>query len=330
MLVSMTVKLFPLFSCLFLLTLSYLPAQAQTEAINKSELLNILEDDPRERELELITESHFATGLVLPDIFEAFNAILKNDNFRSDTEIRSKLLILSQRHPFTDVRAAATLLLSNFEGDRISPMFYFSRQQDGYNGPTPKQLNGHMEYCAPPRNAKRPDFEIRAEEEAKILKRGRPNYRFKVPTQYGAFSGGYYSIQGVGLSYQQNTAPYKKISLSGANNRYIMPTDSKNSFWLIDGPHHMIGGASISKLVETQDGVDRYLHRILPSSVSEILELPNGSIFITFVSLDPAKRGATWKEGVRIPSPLERYNPPIILNPNGTIKLACTEHATEF
>lgn len=307
-----------------------MPAQAQMENSSKVDILKILEDDPFKTEPKVITDSNFTTWFVRTEIFDAFNIILKNGNFRNDPEIRSKLLVLSQKHPFTDVRATANVLLSKFQDHKIPPMFYFSSGLEGYDGLTPKQINQHMVYCAPPQNSKRPEFEIKAEQKAKALKRGRPNYRFKLSTQNGTFSGGYYSIQGVGLSYQQTIAPYKKIGISASNNRYIMPSDTKKSFWLIDGPHHMIGGASISKLVETQDGVDRYLHRVLPSSVSEIFELSDGSLFITFVNLDSSKRGGIHKGGEFIPWPLENYNPPIILHANGKIKLACAEGASEF
>lgn len=313
-----------------LITLGGDKAQAKVKTLNKAEVLKLLEDAPHDNEADLITDSNFTIWLIRTELFDSFNTILKTESFRNDFEIRSRLLALSKNHPFTDVRASARLVLSDFQGNRVPSMFRFSRQYKDYDGLTAFKMNEHMEYCSPPPNAKQPDFEIEAEAVAKTSKRGRPAYRFKVPTLYGSLSGGYYSIQGVGLTYQQDKAPDKKIGISSANNRYIMPSNSIDSFWLIDGPHHMIGGASITKLVETQDGINRYMHRVLPSGISQIFELPNGSIFINFVNLDDSKRGGTSEGDAFTPSPLELYNPPIILHPNGKIKLACLADAVEY
>ena len=301
------------------------------ENLSKIEILRILEDDPFKREPYLLTEANFFAWLNRAEIFDAFNAILNEDIYRHDPNIRSKLLGLSETHPFTDIRTSAQLLLSEYQGNnnilRTLQVFW---PQYGYKGVTRYQMNEHMEYCVPPQNARRPDFEIEAEREAEALKLGSPRYRFEVPMQHGTVSGGYYSIQGIGLTYKQNAAPHKTVGISNTNNRYVMKSDSRDRYWLIDGPHHMIGGASISKLVETQDGINRYLHRILPGSVSQIFELSDGRIFITFVNLDPTKRGGTHKDGEFIPSPLEHYNPPVIFHPNGKISLACSPGSVEF
>lgn len=301
------------------------------ENFSKIEILRILEDNPLKREPYLLTEGNFSAWLIKAEIFDAFNAILNEDIYRDDPDIRSRLLELSETHPFTDIRTSALLLLSEYQGNNnILRRLQVFWHQDGYKGVTRYQINEQMEYCAPPQNARRPDFEIEAEREAEALKLGRPRYRFEVPMQYGTVSGGYYSIRGIGLTYKQNAAPHKTVGISNTNNRYVMESDSRGGYWLIDGPHHMMGGATISKLLETQDGIDRYLHRILPGSVSQIFELSDGRIFITFVNLDPSKRGGTHKDGEFIPSPLERYNPPVIFHPNGKISLACSPDSVEF
>ncbi len=302
---------------------------------NFTRILKILNDNPTELEPYLVTDKNFYIRMFRTELFDVFNVILKNDVYRNHPEIRLRLRGLSENHPFTDIKARAQLVLSDFSGDKIPPMFRYSRELEGYEGLTPREINKDMEYCAPPLTARRPDFEYEAETKAETLRLSgveyvRPHYRFEVPLQFGALSGGYYSIQGVGLSYKQNITPYKTLDISATNNRYVMASSDKDTYWLIDGPHHMVGGGSISKLIETQKGVDRYLHRVLPSGVSQIFTLSDGSIFITFVNLDPSKRGGSTKDGVFKPFPLENYNPPVIFYPDGTISLACTVGATKF
>ena len=109
-----------------------------------------------------------------------------------------------------------------------------------------------------------------------------------------------------------------------------MKSDTEGTYWLIDGPHHMIGGASISKLIETRNSVERYLYRALPSSVSQIFELEDGQLFLNFVNLNPSKRGGSFDGDVFIPFPLENYNPPIILYPDGRVSLGCVPDASKF
>lgn len=304
-------------------------AQESSEATQKPEILEILEDRAYQDKLFLKTQGDFSPWLIRTEIFEAFDVILQNDTLWQDLDIRESLQRLSETHPFTYVRASALLVLSGFDGDRIPPMFHFGQTLDGYKGPAADQINETMEYCAPPITSKRPNFELKAEQEAKG--HGiRPQYRFKVPMKYGTMTGGYYSIQGIGLSYAPNLAPDKPIRMSDANNRYIMASDKEGEYWLIDGPHHMIGGASISRLVETQDGIERYLHRVLPSTVNQVFELEDGRVFINFVNLDASKRSGSRKDGVFTPTPLSRYNPPIFIYPDGEISLACEPGARKF
>ena len=310
-------------------------AEESAKDLNKNEILKILEDNPYAKKSFPNSETSSSPWLIRTEIFDAFDTILKNKALREDPEVRSKLVVLSEVHPFTVVRASATFALSDVDVERFPMMFHFGGLIDGYDGPNAYEINESMEYCSPPSNARRPEFELEAERHAEELKlsgreRVRPNYIFSVPMRYGTITGGYYSIQGIGLTYKQNTTPHKKIGISRANNRYIMKSDTKDSYWLIDGPHHMIGGASISKLIENKDGLERYLHRVLPGTVSQVFELDHGRIFITFANLDPSKRGGTSKEGVFYPSPLERYNPPIIVYPNGQVSLACDENAIKY
>lgn len=310
-------------------------AKEPVESFNKLEILKLLADAPYENKLFLKTESDFSPWLIRTGIFDAFNAILQDEALRQDPDIRSRLFSLSEIHPFTDIRASAQLTLSEFRGDRVPPMFHYGRVPDGYKGLTAKQMNESMVYCAPPPNAKQPDFEVEAETDAEALKASgrehvRPQYRFKMPMRYGTVTGGYYSIRGVGLSYEQNAAPHTKVGISHANNRYIMKSDTEDEYWLIDGPHHMIGGASISKLVETEDGIERYLYRVLPSTVSQVFELEDGRIFINFANFDPSKRSGSWDSDVFTPTPLETYNPPIIVHLDGKVSLACTANASKF
>jgi len=304
-----------------------------------TEIITTLTDNPAIQKPYLVAEKNFFTSFYRTELFDVFNTILKNNAYRNDPAIRSKLRTLSETHPFTDIRASARLVLSEFSGDQIPPMFQYARVPEGYKGPTARDINKEMEYCAPPSNARRPDFEYEAEKDAETLRAStkkerqiyvRPNYRFKVPLQNGTLSGGYYTIHGVGLTYELNTPPYKTVTISADNNRYVMQSGSKNTYWLIDGPHHMIGGGSITRLVETQDGVERYLHRVLPGGVSQIFILPDGELFISFVNLDPSKRGGVHKETGFEPFPLENYNPPVIFYPDGTISLACTAKAIKF
>ena len=310
-------------------------AQETTESFNKLEILKILEDKPVENKLFPKTEGENSPWLIQTEIFDVFNAIMHDEKLHQDPEIRSRLLDLSETHPFTNIRASAQLALSDFSGE-ISPfMFHFGRVPDGYKGKTARQINQSMEYCPPPQNAKQPNFELEAEKNADALKasgheRVRPRYRFKVPMRYGAITGGYYSILGVGLSYERYAPPHMKVNISNTNNRYIMKSDTEDKYWLIDGPHHMIGGASISKLIETEDGIKRYLHRVLPSTVSQVYEFDGGQIFINFVDLDPTKRGGSWNGDVFTPTPLETFNPPIIVYPDGKISLACVSEASKF
>lgn len=307
-----------------------------TSTDNFSEVMNILQDNPAKQTTHLITEKHYYSRFFGTKLFEVLNFILQNDAYRNHPAIRSRLKTLSETHPFTNIRASAQLVLSEFQGDKIPPVFRFSRVLEGYEGPTAHEINKDMEYCAPPSNAQRPDFEYEAESEAEALRASgqeyvRPRYRFEVPMQFGSLSGGYYSIRGIGLSYKQNKAPHETVKISTTNNRYIMKSESTDTYWLFDGPHHMVGGGSISKLIETTTGVDRYLHRVLPNSVSQIFILEDESIFITFVNLDPSKRGGTTtKDGVFEPSPLENYNPPVIFYPDGAISLACIDDAIKY
>ena len=305
------------------------------DTLSKIEILNILEDNPDGYTPFLNTGGGFSPWLIRTEIFDTFNTILANKEHRDDPEIRSRLLTLSKMHPFTNIRASAQLVLSEYPEDQIPPMFHFGQALAGYEDISVKQINDSMEYCAPPSHAKQPDFEIKAEKDAEALMASglehvRPNYRFTVPMRYGAISGGYYSIQGIGLSYRKNAAPHETVRLSNANNRYIMNSNTKDTYWLIDGPHHMIGGASISKLVETQDGLERYLHRVLPSTVSQVFELEDNKVFINFVNLDPSQRSGSWDGEVFTPTPVETYNPPIIVYPDGKISLACSSDAIKF
>lgn len=310
-------------------------AQEPTESFTKLEILKLLADGPSENKLVLKTESDFSPWLIRTEIFNAFNGILQDEALRQDSEIRAMLFTLSETHPFTVIRASAQLALSEFGGDRLPPMFHYGRAPDGYKGLTAKQMNESLKYCAPPPNANQPDFEIEAEKDAEALRASgrqhvRPQYRFKVPMRNGAVTGGYYSLQGVGLSYEQYAAPHTNVHISNSNNRYIMKSDTKDEYWLIDGPHHMIGGSSISKLIETENGIERYLYRVLPSTVKQVFELEGGQVFINFVNLDPSKRGGTWVDGKLVPTPLNTYNPPIIIYPDGKVSLACTADAVKF
>ncbi len=304
-------------------------AQESSEDVDKSKILEILEDGPNENSPALKVKGNTLPWFSELEIFKVFDVILQNDSLRQDINIRASLQHLSETHPFTYVRASALLVLSGFDGDRIPPMFHFGQTLDGYKGPAADQINESMEYCAPPIISKRPDFELKAEQEAKGHGK-RPQYRFKVPMKYGTITGGYYKLRGVGLSYAPNVAPDKPITISYGNNRYIMASDKEGEYWLIDGPHHLAGGASILRLVETKNGVERYLHRVLPSEVSQIFELEDGRVFINFVSLDPSKRSGGWKDDVFTPSPLSRYNPPIFIYPDGGISLACEPNARKF
>ena len=299
--------------------------QEKLKALSRIEILKVLEDRPLENELFLNSEGGSSPWLIRTEIFEAFNAILNNNAYKRDPEIRSRLQTLSENHLFTVVRASAQLVLSDFQEDSIPPMFHHGRVPEGYEGLTAKQMNESMEYCAPPPEAKRPDFEIEADREGR-----RSAYRFSMPMRHGTLTGGYYSIQGIGLSYKKSVPPHEVMSISKANNRYIMKADTEDTYWLIDGPHHMIGGASISKLVETEAGLERYLHRVLPSTVRQVFEFSDGRIFINFVNLDPLERGGSYHGKEFTPSPLELYNPPIIVYPNGSVSLACTDDSIKF
>lgn len=320
----MNCKIFLSLACICLLNFSVAAAENRTLNWDRETVLNILTAPPGAQSPEIITDKRDYARFTRSAKFLAFNAILEDDSLRYDPEVQAQLRILAETHPFTKIRAVAKVVLSDFRGRKINSMFHYGGRLEGYDGPSAKDLNEDMTYCAPPPEASRPEFEIRAEKEAEARGVRRANYRFDIPLQYGTLSGGYYAINGVGLTYQSDTNSKDTVTINHDNNRYVMPSNIPGEYWLIDGPHHMIGGGTVTKLVETQAGIKRYSHSILPSGVVQVFEMPDGSLFLTFVNLDPTKRGGSWNGDAFTPSPLEWYNPPIRLFPNGEIGLACS------
>ena len=318
-------------ACLLSMGTSLAHAQINPDNFTRSDILQALGDDPSDREPQRVTERNYTPLLQSSGLMDAFRLIQKSAHLRRDDKVRARLEVLSETHPFTHIRQAAHLLLSDYAVDTnildANPIFWAQR---GYTAKMQKAGRGKMQHCAPPPGARRPDFELEAEQNAKAANRSRANYRFETPLQYGTLRGGYYTIQGVGLSYSPHTAPDAPVGISSGNNRYVMPSDQAGAYWLIDGPNHMIGGGTITRLVETRKGIERFEHRILPSGVAQIFELPGGGIFINFANLDPSKRGGTWTGGKFTPTPLVFYNPPIILHPDGKISHACTQDAPQF
>ena len=306
-------------------------AQINPDNFTRSEVLQALEDNPFDQEPQKITERNYTPEIRSAAIMDAFTLLLKSGHLRRDPKVRMRLEVLSQTHPFTHIRASAKLLLSDYSKDTnifaLPPMFW---DQRGYTGMKPSHMRGDADYCAPPPGARRPNFELEAEKKSKAANLSRASYRFETPLQYGTLRGGYYTIQGVGLSYAPHRAPEKPIGISSGNNRYVMPSDQAGAYWLIDGPNHMIGGGTITRLVESPDGIERFEHRILPSGVAQVFELPDGGVFMSFANLDPSKRGGTWTDDGFAPTPLDFYNPPIILRPDGKISNACTQDAQTF
>lgn len=317
--------------CLLSMGASPAHAQINPDSFTRSDIVQALGDDPSGREPQRVTEANYTPLLQSSAVMDAFRLILKSGHLRRDDKVRARLEVLSETHPFTHIRQAAHLLLSDYAVDTnildTNPIFWAQR---GYTTEMQKSGREPMQHCAPPPGASRPDFELEAEQKAKAANRSRASYRFETPLKYGTLRGGYYTIQGVGLSYTPHTAPEKPVRISSGNNRYVMPSDQAGAYWLIDGPNHMIGGGTITRLVESPEGIERFEHRTLPSGVAQIFELPDGDIFINFANLDPSKRGGTWTDGKFTPTPLDFYNPPIILHPNGKISHACTQDAPKF
>lgn len=309
-------------------------SQADPLKLTKHDIIQHLKDDPSARKTDKTVPKTFNLMTAKTDLNLALKEIFANDLYRNDPIIREHLQRLSEQHPFTHVRAMALIVLSDYQDETFPLKFTWGQAPIGYEAMATYEINKSMHYCAPPAYARRPEFEYEAERKSEALKAegknyGRPAYRFKQKTRRGEISGGYYSIQGVGLFYKNNDAA-EKTRIDGDNYRYIMPSETKDEYWLIDGPHHMIGGGTVFKLKETKDGLVRYLYRVLPSGVSEIYELAEGRVFISFVHSDPSKRGGMSKNGVFVPSPNHNYNPPIILYPDGKVSLACEKDAAKF
>ena len=271
----------------------------------------------------------FGSPLDLP-VNNALDFVISNPSLLNDAEIGAQVRLIAEHHPVASARTMARLALSGLPWPE-EPYYLLNggfndRLPEAYRGFSAEITQAEEQHCPPTEMAVEFDWIWPEGAEQRFRNRS-----FKVRAGRGHLAGGGYSIQGRGLQYVPDAEGDRPLdtrqTISRDNVFIVVPSLTPGEFWAIDGPHHMIGGGAIWKVVLTEDGIFTRPHRTLPKGVAEVYRYPDGSVFIAFEAWDESERGGIVFDGETRPFKLSRSNPPIRLHPDGRMSKACDPDA---
>lgn len=262
-------------------------------------------------------------------------AIAESKVLRQDLDIRVKINKLRREHPFTIVRAAATIVLSKKEITSDIIIGYTSgflwRIDEVFI-----EVNKARPYCLPRNNSATPEwgtlpefpeFGLGAAYNLGIGYDVRDAKRTSQGWLIG-YNGGEF---GGGFVYYPDKAKRGIILRSQTPNNVIRIIEgtNKDEYWVLTGLRHMMGSESrLHKVTIRGNTAITKITKRIPFTPYNVSVTENGDLFMdyrasSYTTLDT-------KRSKPKPNSQYKYDPPLLFTKEGVLKSACAKNPPEY